>query len=120
MLVEAQVSSMNTSRRGSSCFCSSRQAARAATTSGRCCSAARRVFFERQLQALQEAADVDAALKEVGGETVPQNMHADPLVETRRGRRQSGGSATIGDASGDTATLDNTRYAGERARRWRR
>jgi hypothetical protein len=42
-------------------------------------------------------ADVDAALEEVGGETMPQNMHADQLVELRRGRRRTaGGCSTVG------------------------
>src|SRR5271167_4091775 len=57
MLVEAQVSSTKTSRRGSRPGCISRQLARAASTSALHCSAARRVFFEGQLQALQEAPD---------------------------------------------------------------
>src|ERR1017187_220025 len=51
------VSSMKTSRFGSSlgcCFC---RALRAAATSGRSCSVARRLFFKRQLQMMQEAGD---------------------------------------------------------------
>src|ERR1035437_9713966 len=51
------VSSMKTSRFGSSlgcCFC---RAIRAAATSGRSCSVARRLFFKRQLQMMQEAGD---------------------------------------------------------------
>src|SRR5271167_3549358 len=57
MLVEAQVSSTKTSRRGSRPGCILRQLARAASTSALHCSAARRVFFEGQLQALHEAPD---------------------------------------------------------------
>jgi hypothetical protein len=32
-------------------------------------------------------ADVDAAFQQMGGEAVPQHMHAHSLVEPRRGRR---------------------------------
>src|SRR5438876_2097145 len=51
MLVLTQVSSMKTKRCGSrpTC-CSVRNSSRAAATSGRACSAATRVFFERKLQ----------------------------------------------------------------------
>jgi hypothetical protein len=45
MVVDAQVSSMKTSFRGSRVGCVSRHAARAAATSGRFCSAAQSVFF---------------------------------------------------------------------------
>src|SRR3954462_8939899 len=47
MLVEAQVSSMNTSRSGSRCSWPSNQAPRRLRTSGRSCSAACAVFFTR-------------------------------------------------------------------------
>ena len=47
MLVEAQVSSMNTSRSGSRSSCPSNQASRRLRTSGRSCSAACAVFFTR-------------------------------------------------------------------------
>jgi hypothetical protein len=36
-------------------------------------------------------ADVDAALEKMDGETVPQNVHAGPLVEPRRGGRRAAG-----------------------------
>src|ERR1700674_3452002 len=73
MLVEAQVSSINTSLRGSRLFCISRQAARAALTSGRSCSAACRVFFESQLQMQQKSRDGRPPhLDPVRGDLLPQ------------------------------------------------
>src|ERR1700694_4626931 len=57
MVGETLVSSMKTSRFGSSlgcCFC---KVLRAAATSGRSCSAARRLFFKAQLQMMQESGD---------------------------------------------------------------
>jgi len=50
MLVLLQVSSIKTSRSGFRLGCASRQAARAATRSGRFCSAACCDFFERQAE----------------------------------------------------------------------
>jgi hypothetical protein len=41
-------------------------------------------------------ADVDAALQKVSGELMPQNMHADPLVEPGRGRRRTAGRIQYG------------------------
>src|SRR6516165_3433369 len=55
ILVLAAVSSRNTSRVESSMGCARFQRARARVTSGRSCSAARRLFFERDLVALEEA-----------------------------------------------------------------
>src|SRR5437867_7945304 len=57
MVLETAVSSMKTSRFGSSRGCRLRNAARAAATSGRSCSAACRLFFEGQLQMPQKAED---------------------------------------------------------------
>src|SRR5450830_1268447 len=57
IVVETLVSSMKTSRFRSSlgcCFC---KALRAAATSGRSCSAARRLFFKAQIQMMQESGD---------------------------------------------------------------
>src|ERR1039458_5023774 len=57
IVVETLVSSMKTSRFRSSlgcCFCN---ALRAAATSGRSCSAARRLFFKAQIQMMQESED---------------------------------------------------------------
>src|SRR3979490_3255859 len=57
MVVETLVSSINTSRFGSSLgwrFCN---ALRAAATSDRSCSAARRLFFEAQFQMMQKPGD---------------------------------------------------------------
>ena len=57
IVVETLVSSMKTSRLGSSlgcCFC---RALRAAATSGRSCSVARRLFFKGQLQMMQKPGD---------------------------------------------------------------
>src|SRR6202023_1202009 len=72
MLVEAQVSSIKTSR-GSRLFCISRQAARASLTSGRSCSAACRVFFKRQLQMQQKSRDGrPPRLDPVRGDLLPQ------------------------------------------------
>src|SRR3954452_16926268 len=48
---------MNTSRRGSSVGCVSRQAARAAATSGRFCSAAQSVFFKADANTLEVPVD---------------------------------------------------------------
>src|SRR4029077_5199169 len=55
ILVLADVSSMNTSRAASNMPCSRIQRRRARATSARCCSAALRVFFKRDLVALKEA-----------------------------------------------------------------
>src|SRR6476620_614587 len=55
MLVEAQVSSMNTSRAGSRSSCSSNQASRRFSTSGLSCSAACAVFFLRAVVPIEEA-----------------------------------------------------------------
>ena len=57
MVVLIQVSSMNTSRAGSRWRLARRQRSRRLTTSGRCCSAAKSVFFERSSCAAQEAPD---------------------------------------------------------------
>jgi len=57
MFVDAQVSSMKTSFRGSRVGWFSRHAARAAATSGRFCSAAQSVFFIADPQALQKPTD---------------------------------------------------------------
>jgi hypothetical protein len=57
MFVDAQVSSMKTSLRGSRVGCFSRHAARAAATSGRFCSAAQSVFFIAEPQTLQKPTD---------------------------------------------------------------
>src|ERR1700686_1899240 len=57
MVGETLVSSIKTSRFGSSlgcCFC---KALRAAATSGRSCSAARRLFFKAQIQMMQKSGD---------------------------------------------------------------
>src|ERR1700751_648859 len=69
MVVDAQVSPMKTSFRGSRVGCVSRHAARAAATSGRFCSAAQSVFFIADPQALQKPADgrlpdLDASLQQ--------------------------------------------------------
>src|SRR5262249_29340604 len=55
ILVLAAVSSTNTSRAGSNMPCSRIQRLRARATSARSCSAARRLFFESDLVALEEA-----------------------------------------------------------------
>src|ERR1700731_2839187 len=59
MLVEAQVSSIKTSLRGSRLFCISRQAARASLTSGRSCSAACRVFLNVNCRCSKNRATAD-------------------------------------------------------------
>src|ERR1019366_9826852 len=57
IVVETLVSSMKTSRFGSSLGCCVCKALRAAATSGRSCSAARRLFFKGQLQMMQKPGD---------------------------------------------------------------
>ncbi len=61
MLVEVEVSSMNTSRAGSNIPCSRIQRRRARATSGRSCSAARRLFFEADAMAGEQPPDCTAA-----------------------------------------------------------
>src|SRR5437660_947068 len=61
ILVLAEVSSMNTSRVGSNRPCSRIQRRRARATSARSCSAARRLFFEGHLVALEKAPHRGAA-----------------------------------------------------------
>src|SRR5215210_2587770 len=78
MLVLAQVSSMKTRRAGSMLGCSSRQRSRAAATSGRSCSAARRLFFEGQLLAVAEAPDRAIARRDAAlGQLPPQLLERD-------------------------------------------
>src|SRR6516165_3794010 len=57
IVVDTAVSSINTSLLGSSFFCRRCKALRAAATSGRSCSAARRLFFKGQVQMMQKAGD---------------------------------------------------------------
>src|SRR6266567_5838075 len=57
IVVDTLVSSMNTSLLGSSLFCRLCNALRAAATSGRSCSAARKLFFKGQLQMMQKPGD---------------------------------------------------------------
>src|SRR5467141_2165083 len=57
IVVDTLVSSMNTSLLGSSLFCRRCSALRAAATSGRSCSVARRLFFKGQLQMMQKTED---------------------------------------------------------------
>src|ERR1700675_4942188 len=57
IVVDTLVSSMNTSRLRSSFVCRRCNALRAAATSGRSCSAARRLFFKGQLQMMQKPGD---------------------------------------------------------------
>jgi hypothetical protein len=57
MLVDVQISSINTSRAGSRSSWFSNQASRRLRTSGRSCSVAWSVFFERQAVAVEEGPD---------------------------------------------------------------
>src|SRR5450756_2385441 len=57
IVVDTAVSSMNTSFLGSSVFCRRCNALRAAATSGRSCSAARKLFFKGQFQMMQKPGD---------------------------------------------------------------
>src|ERR1700681_2394308 len=57
IVVDTLVSSMNTSFLGSSLVCRRCNVLRAAATSGRSCSAARRLFFKGQLQMMQKPGD---------------------------------------------------------------
>jgi hypothetical protein len=61
ILVLSAVSSMNTSRAGSSSPCSRIQRRRARATSARCCSAARKTFFERDVVSLEKPGDCTLA-----------------------------------------------------------
>src|SRR6516162_1127524 len=63
IFVFAAVSSMKTRRAGSNMPCSRIQRRRARATSARCCSAARRLFFERNFVALKETPDRGAAAR---------------------------------------------------------
>src|SRR6266436_8213947 len=71
MVVETAVSSRKTSRRGSSFGCRRCRDRRSAATSGRSCSAARRLFFKGQLQMMKKTgnrrlADCDLFLRQTG------------------------------------------------------
>ena len=67
ILVLVAVSSIKTSRAGSSKPCSRIQRRRARATSARCCSAAYRLFFEADIVAKKEATDGAAATGNTGG-----------------------------------------------------
>src|SRR6478672_2650513 len=73
IVVETAVSSRKTSRRGSSFGCRRCSDRRSAATSGRSCSAARRLFFKGQLQMMKKTgnrrlADCDLFLRQSGCE----------------------------------------------------
>jgi hypothetical protein len=83
---------MNTSRRGSTCRVSSRQASRRSRTSGRSCSAARSDFFEHEPELAEPLADrlhahaqaqrrLDLLARGVG---VGGEVRTDPLPEVGR------------------------------------
>src|SRR6516225_8853322 len=79
MLSLAQVSSINTSRVGSSDDWPSRQRARASATSGRSCWAARRLFFKGQLLTIAEPPDRAIAHHKAAllGQLVPQLLQSE-------------------------------------------
>jgi hypothetical protein len=96
---------MNTRHSALSAACRSRQAARAAATSGRSCSAACRVFFSRQPGGDEEATEPGAAHRDaVCGQPLPQlgdrqirlrrQERAHPLA-VRRERRALGAADPI-------------------------
>src|SRR5258708_30990281 len=88
MLVEVPVSSIKTSRAGSSAGCSSFQAARAAATSGRSCSLACTIFFEADALGGEEAPhravpDMQAAAGKLGADLLQRQVRnrPDPLQQ---------------------------------------
>src|SRR6266536_6660 len=64
MLVLVAVSSINTNRAGLSIPCSLIQRRRARATSGRSCSAARRLFFDSYIMSLEKSPDGGAAARD--------------------------------------------------------
>src|SRR5262245_30012286 len=76
IFVLAAVSSMNTSRAGSNMPCSRCQRRRESATSARSCSAARRLFFECDLVALEETPHCGAAAR-----NLVLAHHSNELVE---------------------------------------
>src|ERR1700676_4824009 len=64
MAVLVEVSSINTSRAGSNMPCPRIQSRRARTTSARCCSAARRLFFEADIVPIEEPPHRAAAARD--------------------------------------------------------
>src|SRR6201991_2451586 len=80
MLLLAEVSSMNTSVAGSNRPCSRIQRRRARATSVRSCSAARRLFFERDLVPLEEPPDRRATAM-----NLELTHHPDDLVQRQVG-----------------------------------
>src|SRR6185436_6883571 len=88
MAVEVPVSSMNTSRRGSSPGCSAFHASRAAATSGRSCSLACTIFFEADAFGGKEppyraVADMLAAGGKLGPDLLQRQIgkRGDPLQQ---------------------------------------
>ena len=76
MLVLAAVSSINTRRAGSNMNCSRRQRRRARATSGRCCSAACRLFFEGEIMSRKKPPNSGAAAR-----NAPLAHRGDDLVQ---------------------------------------
>src|SRR3954453_4758722 len=79
IVVETAVSSRKTSRRGLSFGCRRCSDRRSAATSGRSCSAARRLFFKGQLQMMKKArnrrlADCDLFLRQSGCKLCERNV----------------------------------------------
>jgi hypothetical protein len=90
MLVEAQVSSMNIRRSGSRSSWPSNHSSRRFRMSGRSCSAARAVFFARDLVALEEAANRAIAEDQTPiGQTTARffQRHVGRLVQEPEDRR---------------------------------
>src|SRR5438105_4731960 len=90
MAVLVPVSSMNTSRAGSRSGCAAIQAARAAATSGRCCSLACTIFFKADALGGKEpphrpVADLFAAAGKLGTDLLQRQVgnRGDPFQEPR-------------------------------------
>src|SRR5688500_8996804 len=77
MLVVAEVSSRNTRRSGSRAGWRRMKAWRASATSGRCCSAACRLFFEGDVVRFEKARDGALA----NGDGVPLDQRAADLLQ---------------------------------------
>ena len=95
ILVVAPVSSIKTRCAGSRSGCASNHASRRVATSGRCCSLACAVFFDRDAVAVEEAPD--RAGRETGAMLAPEQVrHLDQRdVHLRIDRRQDHGAECL-------------------------
>src|SRR5438552_13402347 len=137
MVLDTAVSSMKTSRFGSSHGCRLRNASRAAATSGRSCSAACRLFFKGQVQMPQKSedrrkADLNLVLRQSGCNLRQRNIGllrhplSDPLlvrgqsvalVTAKLRRTDASGLALAPQEAADRTQADVMLLGGFRARR---